>query len=273
MAFSLTNATRGLLAASAIAVVLPCGTQLSAQETPVLSDFVIAEFGQPPTIPDTPISQDTQAALNLLVRISLDQSSWTPNQTEAFDDIALSQDPRVVWIITDMMRFAWRPEFGVALSKTATAILGIELESRRHQPEIIDHLIAWKVPAYPGYLDHKRAVYTNYLEGMDALFVEGDIDWRLVGWGGVNIDDRPFGTTDDFCNCIPAADNPQVSSAADATWLKDDDIVFGIAVNGEYRAYPRRIMEIREMVNDTLGGRDLGIPYCTLCGAAQGLFY
>jgi len=29
---------------------------------------------------------------------------------------------------------------------------------------------------------------------------------------------------------------------------------------------------VREMVNDTLGGRDLGIPYCTLCGAAQAYF-
>ena len=43
-------------------------------------------------------------------------------------------------------------------------------------------------------------------------------------------------------------------------------------MNGEYRAYPRQIMEVREMVNDTLGGRDLGIPYCTLCGAAQAYF-
>jgi len=48
--------------------------------------------------------------------------------------------------------------------------------------------------------------------------------------------------------------------------------VFGVEVNGEYRAYPRQIMEVREMVNDTLGGRDLGIPYCTLCGAAQAYF-
>ncbi|MBT3931306.1 MAG: DUF3179 domain-containing protein, partial [Rhodospirillaceae bacterium] len=62
------------------------------------------------------------------------------------------------------------------------------------------------------------------------------------------------------------------SSAEDATWLKDEDIVFGIAVNGEFRAYPRRIMEVREMVNDTLGGRHLGIPYCTLCGSAQAYY-
>ena len=106
----------------------------------------------------------------------------------------------------------------------------------------------------------------------ENIFVEGEIDWRLVSWGGVTIDARAYDTTDIPCNCIPAADNPAVSSAEEATWLKDDDIVFGIEVNGEYRAYPRRIMEVREMVNDTLGGRDLGIPYCTLCGAAQAYF-
>ena len=110
------------------------------------------------------------------------------------------------------------------------------------------------------------------MPGWEQIFVEGDIAWQLVGWGGVNIDSRPYNTTDVACNCIPAIDNPQVSNATDARWLKDDDIVFGIEVNGAYRAYPRRIMEVREMVNDTLGGRDLGIPYCTLCGAAQAYF-
>jgi len=54
----------------------------------------------------------------------------------------------------------------------------------------------------------------------------------------VLIDDRAYNQTDLTCKCIPAADNPKVSNAADATWLKDDDIVFGIEVNGEYRAYP-----------------------------------
>ena len=93
-----------------------------------------------------------------------------------------------------------------------------------------------------------------------------------MAWVGVNIDDRPFGQTDTPCKCIPAADNPEVSAAAEATWLADDAIVFGIVINGEARAYPRRIMEVREMINDTLGGRDLGIPYCTLCGAAQAYF-
>jgi hypothetical protein len=32
------------------------------------------------------------------------------------------------------------------------------------------------------------------------------------------------------------------------------------------------MMEVHEMVNDTLGGRRIGMPYCTLCGAAQAFF-
>ena len=45
--------------------------------------------------------------------------------------------------------------------------------------------------------------------------------------------------------------------------------MFGVEVDGEARAYPKNIMEVHEVVNDTLGGHRLGIPYCTLCGSAQ----
>jgi hypothetical protein len=150
--------------------------------------------------------------------------------------------------------------------------LQIDPPTSNHWGIITDQLIAWDIPAPPDYLSVKRAIFTGVVPQWSALFVEGDIDWRHVSWGGVLIDDRAFGQTHAPCNCIPAADNPTVSSAKDATWLEDSDIVFGIEVNGEYRAYPRQIMEVREMVNDTLGGRDLGIPYCTLCGAAQAYF-
>ena len=98
----------------------------------------------------------------------------------------------------------------------------------------------------------------QYRAELGKIFVEGDIDWRHVSWGGVSIDDRAYDRHS--LQLHSAADNPKVSSAQDATWLKDDDIVFGIGINGAYRAYPRRIIEVREMVNDTLGGRDLGIP-------------
>ena len=245
---------------------------LWAQGRATLPDYVIAEFGAHPTIPDGPLSVTVIDALDDILVFSVDQSGWNPENTTALDAIAQTRDPRLVWILTDMQRFAWRPEFRAALTRVAATILDSSFDSGRQREEIIDKMIAWDMPAYPGYLAHKRAVFANYLPGLEHIFSDGDIAWQLVDWGGVNIDARPYDTTDEVCHCIPAIDNPEVSTAVEATWLKDDDTVFGVVINGEARAYPRRIMEVREMVNDTLGGRDLGIPYCTLCGAAQAYF-
>lgn len=237
-----------------------------------LPDYVTAEFGAPPSVPDGPLSDGLKRAIRLALLESVQQSSWGSEQRTALSEIARSNDPRLAWLISDMMRFVASSGLNATLAEAAAEVLGIDPPVENQWEIITNHLIAWDIPAPPDYLRVKRGIFTSVVPGWERIFVEGDIDWRLVSWGGVLIDDRDFGRTDEPCNCIPAADNPKVSSAEDATWLDDDDIIFGIEINGEARAYPRRIMEVREMVNDTLGGRDLGIPYCTLCGAAQAYF-
>lgn len=245
---------------------------LRAEEAAALPDYVIAQFGEPPAVPDGPFPEALQSAVRVAFVDSMTQGSWGRDQTIALAEIAESKDPRVVWIISDLMRFLSGQDLTALLTDVASKLLEKELPAQNPWGVVTDHLIAWDIPAPPDYLPVKRTIFTGIVPGWDRIFVEGDIDWRLVSWGGVLIDDRAYDTTDEPCNCIPAADNPEVTSADEAQWLKDDDIVFGIGINGEYRAYPRRIMEVREMVNDTLGGRDLGIPYCTLCGAAQAYF-
>lgn len=237
-----------------------------------LPTYVLKQFGAPPSVPDGPLPNALQTAIQTAFVDSLEQGRWGAAQITALSTVATSQDPRVAWIVSDIMRFVSNPALNGDLSDAAAALLDIPSPETNHWEVITNHLIAWDIPAPPGYLKAKRAIFTSAVPGWDKIFVEGDIDWRFVSWGGVMIDDRKFGQTEKPCNCIPAADNPKVSSAAEAAWLKDDDIVFGIEVNGAFRAYPRRIMEVREMVNDSLGGRDLGIPYCTLCGAAQAYF-
>ncbi len=272
MASSKTSMVRTYVAA-AMALAAPfVATSLHAQGAEPLPDYVIEEFGEPPAIPTGALSDELMRAVDVVFVDTLEQGAWTADQQDALDLIVQSGDPRLAWPISDMMRFTFRYAFDRSLSVAASELLGIEYETTIPQNEIVNHLMAWEVPSYPGYLDAKRAIFTGFVPGWDQIFVEGEIDWRMVSWGGVLIDDRPYDATDDPCNCIPAADNPEVEAADDATWLDDDDIVFGIVVNGEARAYPRRIMEVREMVNDTLGGRDLGIPYCTLCGAMQAYF-
>ncbi|MCH8292271.1 DUF3179 domain-containing protein [Candidatus Poribacteria bacterium] len=65
---------------------------------------------------------------------------------------------------------------------------------------------------------------------------------------------------------IPALTNPKTLPADAADYLRDDDLVLGLAINGESRAYPLRIMNWHEIVNDTLGGRPILVTFCPLCG-------
>ncbi len=261
--------SRSLIAA---ALALSLTGVTAAQAEAPLPDYVIEAFGTPPPVPEGPLSNAMQFAVRVAFVDSVTLGTWDENQEQALAEIAKSGDPRLAWIISDLMRFVPARELHVRLSNAAGQLLGKDFGLENNWGGVTDHLLAWDIPAPPDYLRVKRAIFTSIVPGWEEIFVEGDVDWRLVSWGGVLIDDRAYDTTDELCNCIPAADNPDVTSAEEATWLKDDDIVFGIEVNGEFRAYPRRIMEVREMVNDTLGGRDLGIPYCTLCGAAQAYF-
>ena len=255
-----------------VAILISASPAALAQQQASLPDYVIEQFGTPPAIPHGDLSDLLRTAIQVAFVDSVGRSTWGRDQSIALNEIAESGDVRLVWMISDLMRFV--PQGGLynELSQTAMKMLGKAPNSTDHWGVITNHLIAWDIPAPPDYLRVKRSIFTTIVPGWEKIFVEGSIDWRLVSWGGVLIDDRAYDTTDKPCNCIPAADNPPVSTAAEATWLKDEDVVFGIEVNGEYRAYPRRIMEVREMVNDTLGGRHLGIPYCTLCGSAQAYF-
>lgn len=260
-----------ILAAPLLIAFTALPISASAQSSTV-TGYAIAQFGQPPAIPTGAFPEELETAVQTAFIDSMQDGSWGEAQKAALQTVATSGDPRLAWIVADLMRFVTNPALSRELSIAAAQLLGIDPPRQNQWGVITDHLIAWDIPAPPNYLAAKRAIFTTAVPAWDTIFVEGDIDWRHVSWGGVLIDDRPFNTTDDPCNCIPAADNPEVQTADEATWLKDSDIVFGIEVNGETRAYPRRIMEVREMVNDTLGGRNLGIPYCTLCGAAQAYF-
>jgi len=95
-----------------------------------------------------------------------------------------------------------------------------------------------------------------------------DIRLDEIRWGGVVQDG------------IPPLRNPKMLSAAKATYLEDDNVVFGIEVNGDARAYPKRILAWHEMFTDTVGGEEVAGVYCTLCGFfvlyesnAKGLFH
>ncbi len=72
-------------------------------------------------------------------------------------------------------------------------------------------------------------------------------------------------------DCIPSIDDPKYVAVADADHVADDDIVIALTIKGEHRAYPARILDHHEIVNDTIGGEPVAITWCPLCGSAVGI--
>ena len=121
--------------------------------------------------------------------------------------------------------------------------------------------------AHPAVVPHVsyREIKLEILRQIDPQFLRflgGDlakpenlkIRLEEITWGGVPVDG------------IPSLDDPELIPAAGASYLLDDDLVFGVEINGDVRAYPLRIMGWHEMFNDTIGGVPVALAYCTLCG-------
>jgi len=138
----------------------------------------------------------------------------------------------------------------------------LERKTRKKFNYDFDQWYQWvwsKTPKYKTeYFEFKSRLHQLIDKKFGPYFLgrEGQSNIRLdeVRWGGVLQDG------------IPPLRNPEMISAEEATYLSDDNVVFGIAVNGDVRAYPKRILAWHEMFVDTVGETPVAGVYCTLCG-------
>jgi len=69
---------------------------------------------------------------------------------------------------------------------------------------------------------------------------------------------------------IPALSQPKfVTAKAANRFMKDEDRVLGLARNGEVKAYPIKILNWHEIVNDTIGSEAVVVTFCPLCGTGM----
>jgi len=278
---------RGVAAVvAAVLVVSACSTSDAGTEapgsaadgddgTPGAVGAGAFRYPAPPPAPDAdapedPTVRDAVEAINARL---VDDAELDTDGVEA---LATAGDARHAWFVTDLMRFFSGGSAGLLVDAfeqlTATSLDDDPDLDRSPWLSATNHMIAWDTPAYPDYRDDKSGIFLLVEPAWVPFFADddADIDWRLVSWGGVLIDDRELGDTAP-CErgCIPALDDPAVTDAAGGDWYPDDEVVFGIVEGDEVLAIPRNIAEIHEMFNLTLGDRRFAIPYCTLCGAAQ----
>ena len=189
-------------------------------------------------------------------------------------EIGRSGDARVAWVLADALRFLSPFDARVAAIRDALFDLTGVMFYEPWWVTSTNQLITWDLPAPPGYVAWKRVPFEAIDDRWAPFFDDPDatFDYRYLSWGGVLVDDRPLAAASAGANCggcIPALRDPAVTNAADGRWYPDEATIFGLVINGEARAYPKNIMEVHELVTDTVGGRRVGIPYCTLCGSAQ----
>jgi hypothetical protein len=68
---------------------------------------------------------------------------------------------------------------------------------------------------------------------------------------------------------IPSIDKPKFIKASEVSFFKGSERVLGVARNGIAKAYPVRILNWHEIVNDQFGAEPVAVTFCPLCGTGM----
>ena len=180
----------------------------------------------------------------------------TSNRTyEALEEVRLNGDRSMVAVLVESLRFQ-----SSANARDAAASVLRELTGAPYAGDEWKQWMEWlgnhreQYPPPDEYLDWKIA-YLFELDARFALFLRPardgaiTIDPTELVWGGV----LPDG--------IPDITNPKMIAPDEADYLEDDERVFGVSINGDARAYPLRIANPHEMVNDVVGGEPIALAW------------
>ena len=174
---------------------------------------------------------------------------------ETMDKIVRTWQPGYAVMALEILYFSRQP----AVRKFLVATLEEKTGQRFGQDTQRWYEWIWSQPAqdHPHYAEFKSRLYRFIDPKFGGYFADdrtSNIRLDEVRWGGVRQDG------------IPPLRSPKMISAADADYLGDKNIIFGLEVNGDVRAYPKRILAWHEMFTDTVGGVPVAGVYCTLCG-------
>ena len=68
---------------------------------------------------------------------------------------------------------------------------------------------------------------------------------------------------------IPAMTNPEFAALEQITYVQEDDLVLGVVMHGEARAYPENLGWRHEIINDNIGGQSISVTLCPLTGTGM----
>jgi hypothetical protein len=174
--------------------------------------------------------------------------------SRTLEEIVLEGDRSLVPVLVEILKYIRSTELREQVDTTLRAVTEQNSVTREwaewmewlgknregHEPP--SEYVQWKI-------ELMARIDSRFAEFLRPALEYSRIDLTEVVWGGV----RPDG--------IPDLNNPEVVTAVEVDYLSNDDRVFGVTINGESRAYPLRIVNVHEMVNDVVGGEPISLMW------------
>ena len=215
-----------------------------------------------PALAATPVPVDRRLsddqAQSLLDGLLLDPT-FPEAQVELVAYMGTTGDERLISVLIEVLRAAQLGAFHPdTWDKARQGLFQLTGEQHEAWAEWAEWYARTDLTTVPGFAAWKGRIYSRVDPQFARFFDERaprSIRFEEIVWGGVRLDG------------IPPLESAPMVAADNAAYLEPDDVVFGVAINGDYRAYPLRILDWHEMANDVVGGEPVALAYCTLCGA------
>lgn len=218
------------------------------------------EISPEPELRVIPLVTSTANDPEDLINSALDQA--LRGDIQGVYQMSRSGDPAYIPVLMDLLRFSRGfPADDMQLS----ILLALSDIAEQNFPEFVageattwSWWVKWlgrnpETKPPPGYAAWKGRLYGQLVDPEMGAFlysgVKTNIRLEEIVWGGVPKDG------------IPDLTNPPVINAEEADYLDAEERVFGVSFNGEYRAYPHRILNAHEMANDVVGGVPFALAY------------
>ncbi len=172
----------------------------------------------------------------------------------ALDAIRENNDISMIPVLIEIIRFMPSADSRNRVAETLESLTGQPFSGNEwdewmnwmgenlEEIEPPDKYANWKANLYSA-IDERFAYFLRPAQDFSRIHL------AEIVWGGV----RPDG--------IPDLRRPLFLDADEADYLNPDDRVFGLEINGDARAYPLRIVNAHEMVNDSVGGEPISLMW------------
>ncbi len=223
----------------------------TATTPPAPTPTEVAVATAPPADTPVPAGYNSNAAMyDIFPSFSL----VPPDLDEILDEVVAENDQSLVPFLVEISRFM--------PSRRSNELIGQALRDLTGQDYASEDWEAWM-----GWIGQNSDLYeppSEYASWKARIYAAIDprisqfirpagefsrIDLTEVVWGGVRTDG------------IPDLRNPRALAPDEADYMEPDDRVFGLHINGESKAYPLRVVNAHEMVNDTVGGEPVSLMW------------